>query len=624
MCGIFGAITKSKDLFWAKEKVVEAFNLISHRGPDSSSYKDGIDYFLGHKRLSIIDVSENASQPFVSNDNKVTIIFNGEIYNFKELRSDLGYYDYRSQSDTEVILAGYLIEGITFFKKLRGMYAFSILDERDELNRSLILVRDPSGIKPLYYFHKNNRLVFGSEIKCIKPLLHRNEREINFEVLKYYISLGYCPDPLTIYKDINCIKAGEVFKLDLNTFISESNKFYNHFDNLPNDVNKNSINETENFLERAVKLNSVSDVPITYALSGGVDSSLIVALSKKVGLDPNTFTVSFNDSKYDESSRALKFAQKLDVKNQIIKPDLNVNLDLINKIFDNFDQPYSDTSAIPFYFLTKESRNFSKVLVGGDGGDEIHNGYPSMNWLPNLLKYKTVLKPVASLYPKFESFNLPQLREIKRVSGMLYTNSLSDMVCKWHSWIPSDSTFKGKSVFNYNPNSIYEMFESIYYDNEIYEDFHKITHSYFYKRMIGDYLRKTDMVSMLNGVEYRVPFLDEDFINNGLQIPYEKRKNKVILKKMHSKYFPGKEFDFPKSGFGIPLDKYLTKDVKEEIYQLLMNRNGVVLDLINSDYIDYLFEILKNGDNKMTSRVGVYQRIITFYSLQRWFLENND
>jgi len=329
MCGIFGAISKDKELFWSRGTILDAFNLISHRGPDSSNFKDGDDYFLGHKRLSIIDVSENASQPFDSNDNKVKITFNGEIYNFKELKSNLGNYDYRSKSDTEVILAGYLIEGINFFKKLRGMYAFCILDERDELNRSLILVRDPSGIKPLYYFHKNNRLVFGSEIKCIKPLLQKNDREINFEVLKYYISLGYCPDPLTIYNDINCIKAGELFKLDLNTFLGESIIFYNHFRELPSDVNGNSINETENFFERAVKLNSVSDVPIAYALSGGVDSSLIVALANKMGLDPNTFTVSFNDTKYDESSRAIKFAHELGVKYQIIKSDLNINLDLI-------------------------------------------------------------------------------------------------------------------------------------------------------------------------------------------------------------------------------------------------------------------------------------------------------
>ena len=622
MCGIFGAITQDEKMMWAKDLILDAFNLISHRGPDSSNYKVGNNYFLGHKRLSIIDVSENASQPFVSNDNKVKIIFNGEIYNYKELKNNLGYYDYQSQSDTEVILAGYLIDGLSFFKKLRGMYAFSILDERDEKNRSLILVRDPSGIKPLYYFHKNNKFVFGSEIKCIKPLLHKKDREINFEVLKYYISLGYCPDPLTIYNDINCIKAGEVLKLDLNTFLSTSIVFYNHFDELPDGVNRNAINETEKSLERAVKLNSISDVPITYSLSGGVDSSLIVALSKNIGLEPNTFTVSFNDINYDESFRAIKFANILGVKNEIIKPDLDINLDLINKIFDNFDQPYSDTSAIPFYLLTNESRNFSKVLVGGDGGDEIHNGYPSMNWLPNLLKYKSILKPIASLYTQLKTFNVPQFREINRVSGMLYTNNLSDMICKWQSWIPSDSKFKGKSIFHYNPNTIYKTFDSLYFNSEIHDNYNQITHSYFYKRMIGDYLRKTDMVSMLNGVEYRVPFLDEDFINNGLQIPYEKRKNKIILKNLHSKYFPGKEFNFPKSGFGIPLDRYLNKEVKEEMYHLLMDRNGVVLDLINKDYIDYLFDILNSADNRIISRVAVYQRIITLYSLQRWFLNN--
>ena len=413
-------------------------------------------------------------------------------------------------------------------------------------------------------------------------------------------------------------------KLDLNTFLSTSIVFYNHFDELPDGVNRNAINETEKSLERAVKLNSISDVPITYSLSGGVDSSLIVALSKNIGLEPNTFTVSFNDINYDESFRAIKFANILGVKNEIIKPDLDINLDLINKIFDNFDQPYSDTSAIPFYLLTNESRNFSKVLVGGDGGDEIHNGYPSMNWLPNLLKYKSILKPIASLYTQLKTFNVPQFREINRVSGMLYTNNLSDMICKWQSWIPSDSKFKGKSIFHYNPNTIYKTFDSLYFNSEIHDNYNQITHSYFYKRMIGDYLRKTDMVSMLNGVEYRVPFLDEDFINNGLQIPYEKRKNKIILKNLHSKYFPGKEFNFPKSGFGIPLDRYLNKEVKEEMYHLLMDRNGVVLDLINKDYIDYLFDILNSADNRIISRVAVYQRIITLYSLQRWFLENNN
>jgi asparagine synthase (glutamine-hydrolysing) len=206
---------------------------------------------------------------------------------------------------------------------------------------------------------------------------------------------------------------------------------------------------------------------------------------------------------------------------------------------------------------------------------------------------------------------------------MLNTNTVSDMICMWQSWIPTNTNFKGKSIFKYNQNSIYQLFESIYSNNNPVDDYQKITHSYFYKRMIGDYLRKTDMVSMLNGVEYRVPLLDEDFINNGLTIPYENRNHKAILKELHAKYFPGKEFSFPKSGFGIPLDTYLTKEVRSEMYRVILDKNGILLDLIEKKYIDYLFDIIGHSDDKMTSRVGVYQRIILFYALQRWYLKNN-
>jgi asparagine synthase (glutamine-hydrolysing) len=430
MCGIFGAFAKNNEFFWPKTELVEAFDLISHRGPDFSNYEIGSNSFIGHKRLSIIDITENGNQPFASNDGKVKIIFNGEIYNYKALKEGLKAYNFRTNSDTEVIIAGYISDGDLFFEKLRGMYAFCILDERDSDQRKLLLVRDPSGIKPLYYYFDNNKLIFESEIKSIKSILKGHERDINFEVMKYYISLGYCPDTLTIYKNVYCLKVGEVFHLDLNSFTHNSRVFYNHFQSL-NESKISNKEKTEFYLENAIKLNSVSDVPVTYALSGGVDSSLIVAISQKLGLNPSTLTVSFQDLKFDESKRGLAFSEKLGVKNQLVKPETSIDLDLINKILDNFDQPYSDTSAIPFYLLTKESRKISKVLIGGDGGDEIHNGYPSMNWLPNLLKYKPFLKPIAKSYSQFDFLKLPKLSELIRVSRMLNTHNVSDMICIW-------------------------------------------------------------------------------------------------------------------------------------------------------------------------------------------------
>ena len=613
---------KNPSLLNSEVDLINAFNLISHRGPDFSGFIHKSNYFLGHKRLSILDTSSSGNQPFISNDGRVHISYNGEIYNFKELKNEIKNYSFKSNTDTEVILAGYILEGEKFFKKMRGMYAISILDERIMEARKLLLIRDPSGIKPFYYFKNDEKIIFASEMKSIKVLLSEDDKKINFDVLKYYISLGYCPEPLTIYKNIQCVKVGEVIEIDLNSFKSISTIFYNHFD-LSNNNNYNlQTKGVELYLEKAIQKNSISDVPITYALSGGIDSSIIVAISKNLGLNPHSITIGFNDIAYDETKKAKLLSNHINIPNTIVYPNTDIDLNVISKIFDNFDQPFADTSAIPFYFLTQTSKTFSKVLIGGDGGDEIHNGYPSMNWLLNLNDYKSSLNTFFQIVSQSNLSGIPQFRLMKRISGLLNSNNLSEMICKWQSWLPTDMLHNGKSIFKYNETTIYELFESLYIENEPRDNSNKLTHSYFYKRMLSDYLRKCDMVSMLNGVEYRVPFLDEDFIKHSLSIPFNSRKNKAQLKSIHSKFFSGNEFKSKKSGFGIPLDKYFSVETKNEIYELLMNRNGVVLDLIQKKYIDYLFQVLGDGDNYMTSRASVYQRIVILYSLQNWFLNN--
>lgn len=616
MCGILGYVSKSNLDDEIISRCKKGLSSLRHRGPDAENIYNDDHIFLGHRRLSIIDLSESANQPFFSSCGKAAIVFNGEIYNYKDL---CGGLQLRTSSDTEVLLEGFLKYGISFFKKIRGIYAFAIYDF-STLDPTVTLLRDPSGIKPLYVYHQNDILIFGSEMKAIIPIVSEKLTPREQSVLSY-LQLSYVPEPHTIYEQIKTHPPGVMLVWSLNGQSTSSQ--LNAFDfTFRNDFSfSDNTDRTKELLEQAAQRNLVSDVPVKMALSGGIDSSLLFAFCNR-HQSVGGITVSMNERQYDESDIAAVYANQLGAPLETINISIDNRLELLDKLLLHFDQPYADSSLIPFYFLSKAASTQTKVLIGGDGGDEIQNGYSGFKSLPALIKLRNIL-PTSLTNGFFGHTSLaPEklMRIYNKGIGLLDSSSTSELLFKWGSWFPAS-----KKQYPFNPflkdfNSKVELFEN---ESQI-NDEGLILKYYFHHRMLGDYLRKSDMMSMINSIEYRVPMLDEDLINFSLSIPYKQKSDfnttKKILRNIHEQIYPKHTSNLVKRGFNIPLDTWLGDENLKYIRVELLRNDGVVIQYIDSKYIDLLFRTLSEKSlQRYCSRPTAYQRILILYSLQIWY-----
>lgn len=623
MCGYLGAIDFDKGTDLIYSKLQKGLRLINHRGPDGSKELISGKGYLGHNRLSIIDLSAEGDQPMKSVNADAYLIFNGEIYNYKELKSKLGNIKLRSHSDTEILLEGYLNYGVEFIKLLRGIYSFAIFDNRD--GQKVILSRDPSGIKPLYLYSENNLHIFGSEIKALVPSV-RNKLTTNENILRTFLNLGYCLEPYTIYNEINCVIPGNAVIIQKDKIQKLSLTEYK-FEVANNHSIRENTEITEEKLRKAVERNLTADVEVAVALSGGIDSSLIYAFANDLNDRIKGLTVKFEDEEYNEEEIARIYSQTLKGKHEFVEVDTELDLNTLNRILLDFDQPYADSSAVNVYYLTKATGKITKVLLGGDGGDELFNGYPSQTWLTyiyNLSRNK--LARTAGNFVLNGGYlfaNGIHKRSVKRISD-LWNDKPHELLYDWHSWLPRKTSYPGGSPFLFDTYAGVEMYNDVF-RKDAPEDFrHLVVFDYFKKQMLSDYLRKTDMMSMLNGVEYRVPFLDEDLTEFALTIPFRQKSSigetKKILRSVHSKKFPAKTSKAPKKGFTIPLDTSMSRDEFIIIQENLLKNGNIVHQFIKKDYIKFLFKGLDNRESVQSdiSRAGIYQRILMLYSLSLW------
>lgn len=622
MCGYLGAVNFESGIQNIYPELQRGLKAIAHRGPDGSKELVRENAFLGHNRLSIIDLSPLGDQPMKSANAEAFILFNGMIFNYKELKNDLGNINFRSTSDTEVILEGYLIEGTNFFKKLKGIYSFAIFDYRDNLK--VVLCRDPSGIKPLYFYKKKQLYVFGSEMKALMPAV-RNDLTINEKVLKCYLNLGYCPEPQTIYNEINTIKPGTAVEINENevTFRNLIDFDFESENDFDFDKNKEITREK---LRNAVRRNLVSDVEVAVALSGGIDSSLIYSYACGENNLIRGLTVAFDDKEHSEEEIAKVYSSTVSGRHELVRADSELNLEMLNKIISDFDQPYADSSAINVFYLTRATSKITKVLLGGDGGDELFNGYPSMTWLTYIDKFNRskftkksgdALLDVARMIP-----GNSRKRLFKRISD-LWNDEPAEMLYDWHSWFPRKTCFDKKSPFLFDTNDGLNYYKSIFENDAPSQFRHFVVFDYFRKTMLSDYLRKTDMMSALNGVEYRVPFLDEDMVSFAMTIPFGQKSTlkvtKKILRSIHQEKFPAHTSKIAKKGFTIPLDKSLSQPEFDLIKDSILQKGNIISEYVSGEYVKFLFDTL-NGKNasEEISRAGVYQRILMLYSLSLW------
>lgn len=617
MCGILGGFGESMtDINVFRS----ALNQLKHRGPDAEGISKFPNGFLGHRRLSVIDLSASADQPLLLNGQEsLQISFNGEVYNYKEL-GEVWRQELKTKSDTEVVIKGYSELGIEFFRRLRGIYAFSIYDSRSA--PKIILYRDPAGVKPLYYYVDGDLFVFGSELKALLPLINK-DLGIERDLIKVYLSLGYCPEPYTVYKNVLALEPGFALIYDVSTRRIEKIELGSyHFCDEVNDSEETIREIVYGLLNQSVKRNIVADVPIKFALSGGIDSSLMVAIAQKQGLSPESLTISFEDREFSETETVKKYQQTLGLKSEFLTCKVDDTLPLLRRLLLHFDQPFADSSLVPFYFLAREASKSVKVLIGGDGGDEVQSGYPNFGRAPLIAgwqRYQSVVRLLASLTTG------GLRRRLRKLSQLLSYRRESELFFLLESWIYPQMGVDGVLPFKFDHRVAIDFYETCFGLEGDCTFAQRFQSDVFKKRLLGDYLRKADMMSMINSLEYRVPLLDEDFVSYSLGIPQSIKmsggKGKSLLRNIHSTIYPSYTSTLPKQGFSIPLDTWLSAMEFKEIENYIL-RGSFVMEFVNADYVKAICALVR-GNNRVSeiSRAGIYQQVLIFYALELWYSE---
>ena len=574
MCGFIGYSSPNFSQTQSNELLKSGINSLEHRGPDFEGFWTNNDNSLGlaHSRLSIIDLNNRANQPMISDG--YILAFNGEIYNFIELKHELESIgvDFETSSDTEVILHGYKKWKSKVFKKLRGMFAIVIFDIS---NNEIILARDHSGQKPLYYLldKENHAFIFASEIKGISFYKNFN-RKISLLSLNRLFSVGFCEEPLSIFNQINKVEAGKYYTYKIHSQEIFKSEFWDLDDFIKKD-NKKSLSEEslllklEELLLESIDLQFRSDVPVGMLLSGGVDSSLLVALASKIKGDLNTYTVRFSKhDKFDESIHARLIADKFKTNHFELEAS-SVDPSIFDELIYFYDEPIFDTSVVPTFLLSKLISNYCKVAIGGDGGDELFGGYPHYN---KLLKIKNKSQYVPYVVRNFfaqKAINFLPL-------GMRGTKTVEFFGNDYKVNYPNTSEFFSDSeqskLFKFNIISQIGNSENNLYKPKIYEDFIDTATLHDFKNFLReDILVKVDRASMANSLEIRSPFLDHKLIefvfeNIPSKLKVNKNSRKILLKKLASRHLP-KEFDFQrKQGFSLPLSELVRSESWKEYF----------------------------------------------------------
>lgn len=585
MCGIVGFIDKNKNI----DILNDMLKIQSYRGPDYSGvyFDEASGIHFGHNRLSIQDLSSQANQPFISSCKNYVIVFNGEVYNFKTIKIELEKLGHKfiSSSDTEVILYSYKQWGIKCIDKFIGMFAFSILDK---LQNKLILVRDRAGVKPLYYYICENQFMFSSEIKSFHKH-HKFKKEQNLEVLPYFFQFGYVPAPYSIFKNCYKLESGHYLELDISSLKFEITKYWDVNDfYLQDKITKNEdeiLYDIENILEDAIDLRMVSDVPVGVFLSGGYDSSLVASiLAKKQGKKINTFTIGFNDKKYNEAEQAKLIAEYLNTNHTEYYMNSNDMLDLVEKLPFYYDEPFGDSSALPTMIVSKLAKKSVSVALSADGGDEAFCGYSKyfflnkfQNIFSNSLK-REVLKVGLNLF----SADIVEYINEKLPKNIKQTN-IKDKYTKFQRAMNSESLeemFENASSY-VDKNNI-EKFLKISKNQDLFKKCSKIDNLEFLNQMMAndyklfmndDVLTKIDRATMSVSLEGREPLLDHRIIEYMARVPlnikYKNNQGKYLLRQILYKYLPKEIVDKPKSGFQIPLNDWLRSELKDLVLKYL-------------------------------------------------------
>lgn len=591
MCGIAGFVDFSKKA--TRKHLVDMTDILSHRGPDGSGYFIDHNTFgtvgMGHRRLSIIDLSEQAGQPMESVDGSQVIVFNGEIYNYREVRSQLEKCGvvFRTNSDTEVILEAYRTWGIISIHRFIGMFAFSLYDKR---NSKLFLVRDRQGIKPFYFSQTDKFLLFGSELKslCQYPTFIK---QIDISALDQYLRYGYVPAPFTIYTDAKKLPPGHYLEIDLATRRQNQVCYWSileHFSKPKLTLHEDELlHETELLLKSACEYRMVADVPVGVFLSGGYDSSLVTSLLQSNRAQPlQTFTIGFEYYRYNEANHARKVAEFLGTDHSEYFCTTKEAIEIIPELPHFFDEPFADTSAIPTILVSKLARQKVKVAISADAGDEVFAGY---DLYVHALNYYHQGNRVPKCMKDILIAGIHQLSIKSWPSKLQYTwgrklEKLSDILTSKNCVEVMKHTSK---YFNGNElNSLrldprkdeQQIIAKNFPIQEMHDPLNAMLAFDFRTYLPDDILVKVDRATMAVGLEGREPLLDHRIAELYAKVPSNFKINngvrKYMLKRIAHKYLPEDLLNRPKMGFGSPIAHWLSGDL-DHYLKLYLNKERV-------------------------------------------------
>lgn len=627
MCGINGLIsTKQEDLNNLKRAINGMNTMIIHRGPDDdgifSITKPEFSLAMGMRRLAIIDLN-TGKQPIYSEDNSIVIVFNGEIYNYKTLRDDLIHRGshFKTHSDTEVILKLYEQEGIEGFKKLDGMFAFSIYDSNKE---KLYIARDFFGEKPLYYTQQQGKFIWASELKSIikqlteKPQIDRNG-------LNLYFKLTYIPAPYTIYRNICKLEPNCFLTYDLKTHQVVNAIIENSVPTIQKNISfEEAKSKVKILVQESVESRSVSDVPIGTFLSGGVDSSVVSLCLSQLKTDKiNTFSIGFKNKSFDESDKAKTVAHLINSHHHEFIIDETDLEDYVHDILNNFDEPFADSSALPSFLVAEKTSQHVKVALTGDGGDEVFGGYNKyymgkintqyIKFVPQILHNSIVKWSDPLLKTKEDKrgkrFLMQKLMKAIDYSGNYYWDIIS-------LGFPAN-TLADYLLPEHLENNVFDYFKNVtgIASSKHLKDYREIDK---HISLEGDMLVKVDRTSMLNSLECRAPFLNKTLWNYTNTLPdtflIKGWNKKFILKEAFKDEFPKDFLNKSKSGFGVPVGDWLRNMLRKELEHYVEDPFLDTQNIFQKAPIKRLvFEHLNGKDHTF--------KVWTFYCFQKWYKE---
>lgn len=624
MCGISGYYSFSN--VFSEQELHEMTDSIAYRGPDASGYFTDENCGLGHRRLSIIDLSENANQPMHSSDNRYVMVYNGEVYNYREIAVELKQnfkINFRTSSDTEVILEAYAQYGPQFVTKLNGMFSIVIYDK---IKQELFVCRDRLGIKPLYYFYDGKNFAFASELKALTKLKFI-PRVVNQNAIYQFLHMGFVPAPQSIYQSIKKLESGFWMKISKDNL--ESKSYWTIEQQITEKIitkEKQAIVMLSELLMSSIQYQIKSDVPFGVFLSGGIDSSLITANAVNLsGVKVNTFSIGFEENRYNESIYAKAIANYLNTSHHEFIVSYKDAIDLIDSVFETYSEPFADSSAIPTMLVSKLAKQHVTVCLSGEGGDELFFGYGAYQWAQRLNNplVKTFRYPISNILKSIDRFKRhsdyflypnKQLQYSHILSQEQYFFSFNELnKLLTTEFLTTQGNLNTELLNNFGiqidhlNRNLTPMEKQSVFDLNIY--------------LQDDLLSKVDRASMKFSLETRVPYLDHRIVEFALnlspELKYKAGTSKYLLKEILYQYIPKKFFDRPKQGFAIPLEKWLKNELRFLIENNLSESIIKKYNFVNYEYVERLKNDFFSGKDYL------YNRVWVLIVLHKWLLKHH-